>query len=147
MNAKKYSISLVVAIISISLITSTNALAGSKQQHRWEGVAIGVGAAILGHAIYQAARSDSHAPDVSYVDPPVQRRPYHRVPKRDHGRWELRKTWVPPVYERVWNPGHYNRHGHWVRGAWINVKKADGYWHRERVWVADNHHRPPKHHR
>lgn len=40
----------VTAVVSICL-ASTSAWAGSVQQHRWEGVAIGVGAVILGSAL------------------------------------------------------------------------------------------------
>lgn len=61
-----------------------------------------------------------------------------RVSCRNHccGRWEVRKVWVPPSYERVWNPGHYNRRNEWVPGAWIRVQKCGGYWTTERVWVS-----------
>ena len=130
---------LFVALITVAVI-STPALAGSKQRHRWEGVAIGVGAAILGHAIYQAHKNESR-PQVVYVEPepPREYRPHHG-PKHRHGHWEWQRTWVPATYERVWNPGHYNRNGGWIPGHWIEVKTSDGYWTQERVWIA---HSPP----
>ena len=138
MNTKKRFISLVVALIGVSLLSSS-ALAGSKQRHRWEGVAIGVGAAILGHAIYQKHKAYRH-PQVVYIEP---RPTYHQrpryAPRHHHGHWEWQKTWVPPTYEKVWNPGHYNRRGRWVPGHWIDVQTAEGHWTKERVWIVDNH--------
>lgn len=140
MNLKKRILILVVTLVCVSL-AAPSVWAGSKQQHRWEGVAIGVGAAILGHAIYQSHRAEARPPEVVYVTPEPDRRGHHG-PRHRHGRWEWQKTWVPPVYERVWNPGHYNRHGDWVPGQWIDVKTTDGYWHRERVWIASSDRRP-----
>jgi len=138
MNMKKLLIGIPVVLIA-SVLISAPAMAGSKQQHRWEGVAIGVGAAILGHAIYQAHK-DAPTARVVYVEPtPVRskyRHPSH--PKHRHGRWEWQKTWVAPTYEKVWNPGHYDRKGRWVQGHWIEVKTSDGYWTKERVWIAGN---------
>jgi hypothetical protein len=138
MTTKKLLISLIVTLFGISLISSS-ALAGSKQRYRWEGVAIGVGAAILGHAIYQAHRA-ADQPRVVYVEPPPPPAyRYRHGPKHHRGHWELQKTWVPPTYQRAWNPGHYDRRGNWVPGAWIELKTSDGYWRQERIWVADNH--------
>ncbi|MEE4111966.1 MAG: hypothetical protein V2I40_04075 [Desulfobacteraceae bacterium] len=131
MKTKMLLISLVIALFA-SALASSSALAGSKQKHRWEGVAIGVGAAILGHAIYQAHQQ----PRVVYVEPERTCRDNRRAEHR-HGHWTWQKTWVPPTYERVWNPGHYNRKGHWVSGHWIEVETSDGHWIQERVWVAN----------
>jgi hypothetical protein len=133
MKTKKLLISLVIALVAVALVHSS-ALAGSKQRHRWEGIAIGVGAAILGHAIYQSHQA-AHQPQVVYVEP---ERAYgnHRFPEPRHGHWEWQPTWIPPTYEKVWNPGHYNRNGHWVAGHWMEVETSDGHWARQRVWVA-----------
>lgn len=136
MKMKKPLIFLIILIIAVFGITlaSSPALAGSTQRHRWEGVAIGVGAAILGQAIYQAHQAE-HRPQVVYVEP----EPSHgrqRGHFRHDGHWEWQKTWVPPAYERVWNPGHYNPHGRWVPGYWMEVKTGEGHWIQERVWVA-----------
>jgi hypothetical protein len=134
MKTNKLLISLVITLFGIALVSSS-ALAGSKQRHRWEGVAIGVGAAILGHAIYQSHQAERQ-PQVVYVEP---ERTYggNHGPEYRCGHWEWQKTWVPPTYEKVWNPGHYNRKGHWVSGHWIEVETSDGHWIQERVWVAD----------
>ncbi|WP_319410022.1 hypothetical protein [uncultured Desulfosarcina sp.] len=136
MKTNKLLISLVIALFGIALVSSS-ALAGSKQSHRWEGVAIGIGAAILGHAIYQSHMA-VHRPEVVYVEP---ERIYgdNHGPEHRCGHWEWQKTWVPPIYERVWNPGHYNRNGRWVSGHWMEVETSDGHWIQDRVWVADNH--------
>ena len=135
MKTKKLLIGMVIALFATTSVTSS-ALAGNKQRHRWEGVAIGVGAAILGHAIYQSHKAE-HQPQVVYVDP---ERTYwdNPDPKPHHGHWEWQETWVSPTYERVWNPGHYDRKGHWVAGHWMEVETSDGHWIRERVWVANN---------
>jgi len=47
---KKIMVFIMIAAVSISFSVQS-AFAGSKQHYRWEGVAIGVGAAILGHAL------------------------------------------------------------------------------------------------
>lgn len=139
MKSNKLLFSLIVAVIAI-VMTSSSVLAGSKQRHRWEGVAIGVGAAILGHAIYQAHKVERQ-PQVVYVEPEPNRHYRHRHPPRHpRGHWEWQKIWVPPTYEKVWNPGHYNRKGRWVPGHWIDVQTSAGHWTKERVWVAGNYH-------
>ena len=134
MKTKKLLIALIVAVFVVTLV-STAVSAGSTQRHRWEGVAIGVGAAVLGHAIYKAHKADQ-GPQVVYVEPdPAYER--HHGREHRHGRWEWQEIRVPPTYEKTWNPGHYNRKGHWVTGHWITVPIMEGYWTRERVWVAD----------
>jgi hypothetical protein len=138
MKSNKLLFSIVVALIAI-VLTSSSVLAGSKQRHRWEGVAIGVGAAILGHAIYQTHKVERQ-PQVVYVQPEPNRHYRHRHPPRHpRGHWEWQKIWVPPTYEKVWNPGHYNRKGRWVPGHWIEVQTSAGCWTKERVWVAGNY--------
>lgn len=138
MKMKMLLVGLVIALFGSALVSSS-VMAGSKQRHRWEGVAIGVGAAILGHTIYQTHKAEQQ-PQVVYVEPERTYR-YNYGPRHRHGHWEWQKTWVSPTYETVWNPGHYNRKGHWVSGHWMEVETSDGHWSRERVWVA--HHRDP----
>lgn len=136
MNLKKAIILTVLAIFSVTA-TATLSWAGSRQQHRWEGVAIGLGAAILGNAIYQQHRRPAPEPYIVYEKQRPARHHYHGKRYR-HGHWTYNKVWRPPVYEKVWNPGHYNRNGGWVHGQWIEIKKSDGYWVKEKIWVADN---------
>ena len=128
------------AIIFLVSVCSSQALAGSKQQHRWEGVAIGLGAALVGAALLNHHSTGAGYAASAQVSPP-QRHPsrvsganHHRSPQRGH--WETRNVWVDPVVERVWNPPHYNRRGHWVAGKWITVERSAGYWKNHRVWVS-----------
>ena len=136
MKTKKLFMSMVIGAFAILLVSSP-ALAGSKQRYRWEGVAIGVGAALLGHVIYRSHHAQPQ-PQVVYVHPGPACR-HNRGSEHRHGHWEWQKIWIPPTHERVWNPGHYKPDGQWVRGHWMEVKAHDGYWTRERVWVAGNH--------
>ncbi|QTA93707.1 hypothetical protein [Desulfonema magnum] len=142
---KKMFIAMIAIAVCVCLLTPP-AWAGSKQRHRWEGVAIGIGAAILGSAIInnsQRDRSnatipvrkdkvyrDHYAPSPVYDCPKRPRHPHRR------GHWEIRKVWVPPTYKKVWNPGHYNRRGKWVRGKWIKIENEPGYWVEDRVWTG-----------
>lgn len=135
MNTKKTLLILIVTLLTIGL-GSPFASAGSKQRHRWEGVAIGLGAAIIGHAIYQGAHPGSR-PQVVH-DRPGSKFCRHQGRPHHHGRWAWQKIWVPPTTERVWNPGHYNPSGCWVKGNWIEVVTQNGYWSRQRVRIADH---------
>ncbi|MDM8514566.1 hypothetical protein QUF76_00070 [Desulfobacterales bacterium HSG16] len=146
---KKLIITILVIVFSASLFT-TQSFAGSKQKHRWEGAAIGLGAAILGGAILNNSRSSNNNRAAGYNNSscyyPASSRPYrqqyvpHRRPVRHerpkNGHWEVRKVWVAPVHERVWNPSHYNRRNEWVEGSWINIEQQPGYWKEDRVWIS-----------
>jgi len=46
------------------------------------------------------------------------------------------KEWVAAEYKRVWNPGHYGRHGAWINGHWKRIEVSPGHWAKKRVWVA-----------
>lgn len=150
---KKFAITSIALIFLLS-VASTQALAGSKQQHRWEGVAIGVGATLLGaallseHSSHDGYRVSAH---IGYPPRDAYRHSYghsykhsyrhsHRDFDRDRhhkyrrGHWETRRVWVGPVHDRVWNPPHYNRRGHRIPGSWITVERSPGYWKEERVW-------------
>ena len=62
-----------------------------------------------------------------------------RTPAPDEeGYWEVRQEWVAPIYKKVWKSGYRNRHGHYVRGHWVQIKVRSGYWKEVRVWVACN---------
>ena len=125
---KKIMLAAMIALLGVS-ISVEPALAGSKQRHRWEGVAIGVGAAILGHALINSCNDRHYCEKVTV---------YHRPcpPPHRYGLWETRSVWVEPEYEWVWNPGHYTRHGRWVDGRWQMIEKYPGYWREDRVWVG-----------
>lgn len=125
---KKIMIMMIIMVFGLSLAVQP-ALAGSKQRYRWQGVAIGVGAAILGHAIINSNNEGSSCRKVTVYNSPCPP-PAHR------GYWEIRKVWVEPTCKKVWNPAHYNRHGHWVCGQWKMIENVPGYWQEQEVWVA-----------
>lgn len=79
---------------------------------------------------------------MNYRGQKPQSQPEYKNPRHKNGYWETRKVWVPPVYERVWNPGHYNSRHKWVPGQWISIEKEPGRWVTEKVWVSCNK-RPP----
>jgi hypothetical protein len=140
MRKKSLFVISIAVFVSISIAVSS-AWAGNVQRNRWEGVAIGVGAAILGKVIWDQYQGSRHPEVIVHHAPRYKPKPhkYHR-PRKARGHWEIRKEWVEPVYKRLWNPGHYDRKGRWVPGRWIEIEKEPGYWIKKRVWVADHHH-------
>jgi len=149
---KKHTIILTALVLCIAFI-APQAWAGSKQRHRWEGAAIGLGAAIVGSTILNhhlnPPRRQRHEPESTvyrHHSPPNRGRHGVRDNRRGRnhrqrqhqrqGHWEVQKVWVSPVWEKVWNPGHYNRRNRWVPGRYINIEKNPGYWMKKRVWVA-----------
>ena len=133
-------ISLIAVLVCITFV-APQVWAGSKQRHRWEGVAIGVGAAILGHSLirehHRHMREIEKGRDARWCPPPRPHREgrWEKRPQRE-GHWEKKRIWTPETYKRVWNPGHYNRKKRWVPGEWIKVIDQPGYWKKERVWVS-----------
>ena len=93
---KKWFVS-IITVAALSLV-STNLWAGSKQQHRWEGVAIGIGAAIVGSALINHHGWNGHAP-VTVYHSSDRYRGYHHRPRASH-------------YYR-WNFNHLDRHHDW----------------------------------
>ncbi len=129
------------SILCISFSTSS-AYAGSRHQHRLEGVAIGLGAAILGKAIIDSA--GNHYPEeriyqhtIIYRESP----PPHRYSR---GHWEIKKIWIPPTYKKKFQPGHYNHRGYWISGKWKKYLDRPGHWKKEKIWIT--HHPRRKHH-
>ena len=133
MKSKTILTMTLLAVFTIVAAIPSSSWAGSPQSHRWEGVAIGVGAAIIGSAILKNMQQGY--PAVERAPQPAEVHHYHHRPARPAGYWDVQKEWVPPVYERVWNPGHYDRHGRWVQGRWMQVESQPGYWSENRVWV------------
>ena len=138
---------LFILLISIVLVWTVAVLPawagrgkGNPQRHRWEGVAIGVGAAILGGALLHHAQPPrrNHSRPVYHQSYPQQQQVVYSAPycpPRPRGHWEWQKIWVPPVCQKTWNPGHYNRRNHWVPGRWIKIETQPGYWRSEKIWV------------
>ncbi len=130
---KKLTVSLIAAFTCVSLL-AVPAWAGSKQQHRWEGLAIGIGAAIVGSALLNSHNNAVGNETAAYEAPMPPPRRY--CPPRPRGHWEIRRVWVPPTFKRVWNPEHYNHIRERVPGGWIKIIDAPGHWTEYRVWVT-----------
>lgn len=136
---KRSRVTLIFLLMLSIMLLANSAVAGSKQRHRWEGVAIGIGAALLGSALYHHNKSYTR-----YEPAPVHvsKRPHPpRRWRRPRGHWKIVKEWVPPTYKQVWNPGHYDRHGEWVDGDWIEIIDQPGYWVKKRVFVSRRYRR------
>jgi len=101
-------------------------IAGSTQHHRWEGVAIGIGAAILGSALINNCQPER----VTIIKHNTYYQP--NPPRHNRSYCEPQRIWVPPSYKKVWNPGHYE-YGKWIQGRYIMVEKSPGYWVKERI--------------
>ena len=110
---KKKNLFIILALI-FCLSSVNSAWAGNVQRNRWEGVAIGIGAAILGYTLYQYSVPAQPKVNQHYQTPTNYDNRYRQKPS---GHWETRKVWVQPTYESVWSPGHYNHsYGRGVRG-------------------------------
>lgn len=134
----KHVISIMTAVVVFICLSTAPAHADRKTR---EGFLLGVGAAVLGTAIYQGLKQPSgyREPRRYHVPPGYERRSQCRDTRRHArgpaGRWEIERIWVEPAYETRWNPGHYNRKGYWVNGRHEKFKVQDGYWEKRRVWV------------
>lgn len=123
MKNKKLSIVMFTTILCLSFMV-TSAWAGPKQRYRWEGVAIGMGAAILGNALFNACYYPQpgpapvyySAPPVYYSPPPVYYRPvpvYYGPPLVYYR--SAPAYYRPPVVLPYGGckPHHRGRHGRW----------------------------------
>jgi hypothetical protein len=140
----KKSIAILTTAIIVICFSSVNAYADRKTM---EGILIGAGVTILGAAIISEMNT-GHRSDPVYSrhhTPPTrvyvssshhnQSKRHKRYSHRSRGHWEVEKQWVEPVYERKWNPAHYNRRGDWVDGRFEKFMVQDGYWQEDKIWV------------
>ena len=132
MKKKNVFIVLTTFIFCLSFMKPP-AWAGNVQRNRWEGVAIGVGAAILGTSLINHFRYSVPARTIVNQHHPPTVHYRHQYRQKPSGRWEVRRVWIQPTYKRIWNPGHYNRYGRWVPGQWIRIEIRPGYWTTERI--------------
>jgi hypothetical protein len=133
MKSKKLSVAALIVLFAFT-VSVPSAWAGSPQKHRWEGVAIGVGAAILGKVLFD--NHQSHRPVYGPApQPTVIQHHHYQSPPPPAGHWETRREWVAPAYDNVWNPGHYDHRGRWVEGHWMRLQVQPGYWAEKEVWV------------
>ena len=101
-----------VTAVVILCLSSTSIWAGSKQHYRWEGIAIGVGAAMVGSALI------NHHTYGYYGGPPValsfNYREAYRPSARHRGNWK-RHHGGPYNHWRPHDRGHRYR-GHYRHG-------------------------------
>jgi hypothetical protein len=134
MEKKSLFILVFIAVFTFVFLTP-QAQAGPEERYRWEGIAIGLGAAIIGSAILHNHYQSHHPKYAVYHKPAKHKRHDFRRHHHRRGHWEIQKEWVPPTYRRVWNPGHYNRRGRWIPGQWMEIVDQPGYWVKKKVWV------------
>lgn len=137
MNRNLFFIFIIIFVFSLSVFPSA-VQARSVNGSDSEGVAIGIGGAIVGNAAIQHQRqyasrkySRRHGQGYGYRPPRHHRRHYgYRSPWRHgpgygyrshrrygyRGYWRMGKGLSPYFYKKVWNPGHYNRYGQWIPG-------------------------------
>ncbi|PIP35511.1 MAG: hypothetical protein COS92_02500 [Desulfobacterales bacterium CG07_land_8_20_14_0_80_52_14] len=130
MNKKSFLTIILVSITCLAFLSVSSAYARSPQQYRWEGVAIGVGAAIIGSALLHPPYYHRPSPPPFYHHPPYYPRP-------DCDSWEVRREWVPPQYDWVWIPDHYDHRGCWVPGYWEKRLIYPGRWEERRYRLCD----------
>jgi hypothetical protein len=96
----KKIIVLFMSIVVTVVFSVSPAFAGSKQRHRWQGVAIGAGAVILGSALAHNKRECRPPARVIYYHTPARcysprypydqayEQEYRRLQRQDQLRWE-----------------------------------------------------------
>ena len=122
MKRQNLFIIIVAGVLLISLF-SQSVWARNPQRHRWEGVMIGLGAAMLGSAILHHRPYPRPVPDRIYLDPPPPECTYYGY----------EEFWVPPAYRRVWRPGRYDQRGRWKPGKWKERMVGPGHWEERRI--------------
>ncbi len=141
----KKLIAITTSVLLMSFFSTVSAHADKKTV---EGFMLGTGIAILGAAIFNGIHNDSTSYQYSRhrSEPPKLRHAEHRYDRRyrhkkrfnhhgPRGYWEIERIWVDPVYEKKWNPGHYNRRGNWVSGRHEKFLVRNGFWREEKIWV------------
>ena len=112
------------SVITVSIfLTNTPAWSGSKQQYRWEGVAIGIGAAIAGSAIIHHSSAWHPHPSTTVVYA-YRHRGYHPHAYRLSGPWRQKHR-----YDHRF--GNFNRFGSWS-GKWGDSPGHHGHYDRFR---------------
>ncbi|MBU1342617.1 MAG: hypothetical protein KKE44_20230, partial [Proteobacteria bacterium] len=142
----KKIIAITTSIFMFVCFSTVSAYAGAARRHTIEGFMLGTGVAILGAAIINGINKDNRP---QYTDNRSRNgghryttnryaykdRHHNGYQHRPSGHWEIERVWVEPIYEKKWNPGHYNRRGEWVNGRNEKFLVRDGYWQEEKVWV------------
>ncbi len=143
----KKTIAITTSVLVMTFLSTVSAHADRKTV---EGFMLGTGIAILTAAIYNGVHKNpapqpQYTPNHSRHDKnnhagyrynhrnPGHRGYSHQSPPMGH--WEIEKMWVDPVYEKKWNPGHYNPSGEWVSGRYQKFLLQNGFWKEEKIWV------------
>ena len=135
----KKTIITIMAIACMISFTAASSLAGSSKRHRHhlEGFLLGSGAGFLGATIISTLHRERPG---HYIDGPRHQRKHCRSRRHRHhksiGHWEIKRIWVEAEYEERWNPGHYNKKGHWKSGRYQRFVVKEGYWKEKRIWVC-----------
>ncbi|OGR10029.1 MAG: hypothetical protein A2097_03125 [Desulfobacula sp. GWF2_41_7] len=138
---------LITGITIVLFLICFSTIPARADRKTMEGFMLGTGVAILGAAILHGM-NDNDRPQYSrhHSPPPEVHFEYrgghdNRHPRRHHdyrqdGRWEIVREWIEPVYERRWNPAHYNERGEWVEGRYEEFRITGGYYQDQHVWVG-----------
>lgn len=112
MNTKKLLFILLVTGLCVSFVANS-AWAGPKQRYRWEGVAIGVGAVILGNALLNSCVYTQPRPAPVYCKPRIHHGPVFQYyissfdcrckHRKAHHQYRCKK----------YKPHHPRRHRYW----------------------------------
>lgn len=135
---------IISAILTLSFVIAIlPASAENMRKHRSSGITIEFGNSPIEN--YQARgdrRPGASRPfyTASYDRSDHKRyRDTHRKHNR-RGYWKRIRLWVPPQYDRVWQPRYYSHSGRPVGGYWAAVMTRPGGWKTKKVWVS-NHRR------
>jgi len=118
-------------IVGMLLAQSSLSFAGDRVRGRWEGVAIGLGAATLYNLFAHGRPSPVIPPPRSHYSKPVPC--YPPVVQAPAGHRENQRVWIPERRETVWVSSHYIN-GNLVSGHY-EVRIFPGYYEDRRIWV------------
>ncbi|OGR55522.1 MAG: hypothetical protein A3J80_08575 [Desulfobacula sp. RIFOXYB2_FULL_45_6] len=140
---------LITLIITVLFLICFSTVTARADRKTMEGFMLGTGAVIIGAAIINGmndnhrpphyARHHSPPPPQVYIEYRGGHDNRHHRRYRDYrprGDWEIVRVWVEPVYERRWNPAHYNHRGEWTEGRYEEFRVSEGYYQDQRVWVG-----------
>ena len=132
---------------SVLLLICFSTVSARADRKTMEGFMLGTGVAILGAVIINEISKDSrpqysrnhsrhhgyHHAGYRYKHKSIHHKRYRH--HRPRGCWEVERIWIEPVYEKKWNPGHYNRRGNWVTSRYEKFLVQNGYWQEKKIWV------------
>jgi hypothetical protein len=132
---------------SVLLLICFSTISAHADRKTVEGFILGTGIAILGTAIIHGINNDvSPQYTRNHTRQNTSRHAQYRYGHKNNyrnkygnqgprGHWKIDRIWIGPVYEKKWNPGHYNHRGAWVSGRHETFLIQNGYWQEEKIWV------------